>query len=688
MTGGALERLFEPRSIAVVGASADPAKAGYHALAALSDFGGAIFAVNPRAGAIQGRDAYASLREVGARLDLAALAVPAEMVPAVLEDCAAAGVEAAVIFAGGFAESGQAGAALQARVAAIGREAGIRILGPNTSGFVNPGHRLCATFLPSAAALRPGGLAIVAQSGGVNLALAFAAHNRGVGIRLGVGLGNASDVDFADVLDYLAADEGTRAIALHVEGVADYRRLVAAIARAAERVPVIALRVGRADVADPAASHTGKLTGDWALTGAALRQAGAVVVETSGELIDAARALLAARLQPGRRPGVAVVTGQAGPALLAVDLLRAGGASVPELAAATVERLDELIPAGTYRRNPVDTGRPGSSFGAVIETACSDPGIAVALVYALQEPGALDLAAVREARRSSQTPLVFATAGPAAEVALATVELEAAGVPVYESPEAGARAVLALVADARAAERRRAAGAATPRSPRDSTPPLGPAPLDERAAKEVLAAIGIRVPQGRACASRDEARAAYRALGPPVVVKLLDAAVTHKTEVGGVHVGIADADALEAALGALEASGASRFLVEEQVERGVELIVGAVRRPRFGPSVLVGIGGSTAEAVGDVAVRLSPVTPADAEEMLAELHGAALLDGYRGLPPVSRGELAAIVCAIGGLLVDHPEIAEIEVNPLRATAVGLVALDALITLAEQDNQVR
>ncbi|MDQ2623872.1 MAG: CoA-binding protein, partial [Actinomycetota bacterium] len=272
-----LDAMFRPRSIAVVGASANPDKAGNAMMQALRLFPGRLVPVNPRGGHVLGIEAVARLSDAGGT-DLAVLVVPPHAVPAALEDAALAGVRAAVVCAGGFAESGPDGALLQERVATVAREGGIRVLGPNTSGFMNPGEGATANFMPAVAELSAGSVSVVAQSGGVNLSIAFLLASAGIGLRLGVGLGNAVDVDFPELVDYLAADDATTAIGLHVEGVADGPALVAALRRATARKPVVALKVGRSDVSEFARSHTGAMTGSFELTRAALRQAGAVVV--------------------------------------------------------------------------------------------------------------------------------------------------------------------------------------------------------------------------------------------------------------------------------------------------------------------------------------------------------------------------------------------------------------------------
>jgi acetyltransferase len=677
-TGAALSALFEPRSVAVVGASASPGKAGNAMMRSLLSFPGSVYPINPRAGEVEGRVAYPKVSAVPEPVELAVIVVPPFAVPDALRDCASAGVRAAVICSGGMGESGPEGTDLQEEARKIARDAGIRVLGPNTSGFVVPALELAASFVPGAGEIPAGTIAIVAQSGGVNHALAFAAQNEGVGVRLAVGLGNAMDVTAADVVEHLAEDEGTRAIALHLEGVSDGRKLFEAVERAAPKKPVVALKVGRADVGEFARSHTGALTGSWRLARSALAQAGAVVVEDTTELLDATRALSAYRLPSKERPGIAVVSGQAGPALIIADSLRSAGVELPELGEETVERLGELLPPLTYQRNPVDTGRPGETFAGVLATVGDDPSVDAVAIYALHEPGALDPgAALKEMRARTETPTVFVTGGPREVLGQTVRSLDETGVPVYLAPERGARAVRALAADARAARRRGHREEAPP----PAVPNIGPEPLDEAAAKDLLDALGVKTPRRRACATREEAREAMSELGGRVVMKVLDPAITHKSDVGGVHVGVASDEAMKGALDAIDgltSRDGPRYLVEEMVGPGVELIVGGTRDASFGPTVLLGLGGVAAEAIGDLAVRLAPLSAGDADEIIGELSGKKLLEGFRGQPAADRDELVGLLLAVSGLLLARPEIAELDVNPVRVTAEGLVALDALI----------
>ncbi|MHA6621962.1 acetate--CoA ligase family protein [Pseudonocardia sp. DLS-67] len=676
---GAITRLFSPRGIAVVGASRDPSKLGAVMARSLAGFPGALALVNPRDPAMAPSVAAAAGH---GPIDLAVLCVPAAVSAVALREAAAGGARAAVVCGGGFAEAGPEGERHQVALARVAAETGIRVLGPNTSGFLAPAGGLTPSFVPGAADVPAGRVAVVAASGGVNHALAFLLAEAGHGVSLAVGLGNAVDVDAPDVLDHLAADPATAAVALHVESVADGPRLLAAVARLAARKPVVALVVGRHDVGAFARSHTGALATSWRTTRAALRQAGAVLAGSERELVDAVAALSLVRL-PAGASGVGVLTAQAGPGLLLLDDLRGRGIDVPELTPATRAAVGELLPPLTYQRNPVDTGRPGPAFAGVLRAVAADPGVDVVAGYALHEPDALDLAAaVDEAR--PEVPLVVAVGGAGREARAAREALLARGVPAMPDGTGVATAVTALLSDA--VTRSPAGpqhGGHTPVQPEQShhaAVRVGGGPWDEDLAKGVVAAFGVDVPPRRVCADRLAAHRALASLGGPVAVKVLDAAVLHKTEVGGVRLGVRTPAELDEALDAIGAAiGSGRVLVEAMAPPGVDLVVGARRDPVFGPVVLVGLGGTMAEVLADVAVRVAPVTPEAAAGMVDELAGRALLDGRRGGPVLDRAALGRFVAALGALLHAHPHLQDVEVNPLRVTAAGLVALDAVIT---------
>ncbi|MFI1358693.1 acetate--CoA ligase family protein [Streptomyces sp. NPDC020898] len=778
--------LFAPEGVVVIGASRQSGKLGAAMARSLAPFSGARALVNSRRPE-PGEGVYASVAEAAAhtagRLDLAVLCVPAAGCADALAEAAAAGCRAALVCAGGFGEAGPEGEAHADALRLVAQETGIRILGPNTSGFFAPHLGLTASFVPAAGQLPAGDIAVVAASGGVNHALSFDLVAAGNGISLGVGIGAGLGVTAADVLAHLAGDGRTTAVALHVETVPDGPRLVEAVRLAAAAKPVVALIVGRSDVGDFARSHTGALATSWRTTRAALRQAGAVVVDDEREMVDALTALSRIQLRPHPDPGLAIVTAQAGPGLLLADRVGADGIRMPELAETTRRALGVLLPPLTYQRNPVDTGRPAETFARVLDTTAADPAVHLLAVYALTEPDSVDLAtAAQDAGLGTDSPAVVVVGGLPEDVADQRARLHKAGIPALTGPASAANAVRALVAHARQRAVRidgstgpldgglpvhkagvpaptgpasaanvvpaptgpasaasalpapvtharqwavptegpsQAAAAPVPSGPLDGglpvhkagvPAPTGPAsaasalpapvtharqwamptegppqaaaapvpsgPLDEDAAKVFLSSLGIRTPDRVACDSRADAHRALGVLGGPVAVKVLDAAILHKTEIGGVHLGVRTPGELDAALDAIGAD--RRYLVEAMAPAGVDLVLGARRDPVFGPVVLAGLGGTAAEALADVAIRLAPLSVAEAAGMPDDLAACALLDGWRGGPVLDRAEFGRVVSALAAALAASPDTAEIEINPLRLTGDGLIALDAVI----------
>jgi acyl-CoA synthetase (NDP forming) len=673
-----LERLFAPESVAVVGASSSADKAGHQALLALATFGGDVFPVNPRATEIAGRRAFPSLGALGRPVDLVLLAVPAAACVEAVREAVACGCGGGLILGGGFAESGPAGAGLQAELHALCAESGFRVLGPNTAGFVNKDVSLTASFLPAADRIPAGPVAVIAQSAGINLTVSFLLERLGSGVSLAVGLGNAMNVDAADVLEFAAHRAATKSIALHLEGVVQGRRLYETLRRVTRTKPVVVLTVGKSDVGEFAQSHTGNLIGSYALRASALRQAGAVVVDTTDDLVAAAALMSQHRLAPQLRAGIGILTAQAGPGLVILDQLKSRGVSVPALAPRTLELIEQQLPPLTYLHNPVDTGRPGPSFGRVLELLADDPEISAVCAYALHEPAALRAETVLPDVASRLTkPLLFGTAGPRAETNETIAELRRRGLYVAESPEQLARAVLVLAEDAalqarllRDEPRAAVQGNASP--PREH---------DEHAVKQLLEALGIPSPRRLVCSSHAEARAALEQLTKPVVAKILAQEVSHKTELGGVQLNIGDEQALARALAKLDAiplTSERRYLLEEMAPPGLELIVGGQRDASFGPTLMVGLGGILAEALRDTATRLAPISLADASDMLGELRAAPLLAGFRNSPPLDCRALTEAMVSVGNFLVLHPEVTELEINPLRVYPRGVLALDGLL----------
>ncbi|GAA0243374.1 hypothetical protein GCM10009000_068810 [Halobacterium noricense] len=437
-----LQRLFNPDSIAVIGASQTEGKIGYEAMANVTAFSGSIYPVNPSSsGMVFGESFVASVTEVDDTIDLALLCVPGPVVPDVLEECGEANVGGAVIYAGGFAEAGEEGERLQERVVEIATEHDISLLGPNTSGFVVPSEELFASFASGVERIRAGNVAVVAQSGGVAHVLAFQARRENYGLSAMVGLGNRANVDFREVVSYFDADERTDAILLHVEGTDDGRGLLETC-RDAE-TPVVSYKVGKTDVGDFAESHTGALTGEHELYMAGFEQYGVLTVESTSELIDAGVAL-------GRSPtpsglNVGVVTAQAGPGIIIADRIQRAGGNLPELTAATQERLEELLPGITYSGNPVDTGRPMPEFGEVVSAVAEDEQVDIVLVYELfEEALGFPLNKLDGLAEGVDKPVLFATDGMEEDMTDDLASLRAANIPVFTSPERGAEAAALL----------------------------------------------------------------------------------------------------------------------------------------------------------------------------------------------------------------------------------------------------
>jgi acyl-CoA synthetase (NDP forming) len=670
-----LSAFFEPRGVVIVGASVSPGKLGHAMTQSLESYPGSLRLVNAR----PAPGMFGSIAEAvgsSADIDLAVMCVPASVTADAVRESAEAGVRAALVCAGGFAEAGGAGTGYAHDLDQVVAETGIRLLGPNTSGFFVPRDSLFASFVPGVREFGPGSVAVVAASGGINHVLSFGLQEEGAGVSLGVGLGAGQDVTAPDVLRYLSGHDRTRAVILHVESIPDGRDMVDAVTELSAVKPVVALIVGRNDVAEFARSHTGALTTSWRTARALLRQAGAVVVDDEAHAVAAAIALSKGRARPRRASGIGLITGQAGPGLVIADGLLGGGWTLPRLSRASQDRLAGLLPPLTFQCNPVDTGRPGESFSDVVSVVGEDPSIDIVGVYAIAED-VIDLPrAVAAGVAGTGLPVVVAVDGTAADVAAARRAARDADISIVRGPTPLARALSALAEDARL----RVVAAQPPVA---SSPQI-PAPVggwggewDEVRAKDLLSLLGIRTPARRRCARRSEAHDALAELGGPVAVKLVSSQVTHKSDIGGVVLGVDAPDAMDAALDALESIGASEFLVEEMADAGVEIVVGARHDEAFGPVVVVGLGGLAAEVIADIAIRSAPIDARVASGMIDDLVAVDLIDGYRGGPAVDREELGRVIAALGAIVADG-RIDEIEINPLRLTARGLIALDAVV----------
>ncbi len=691
MSDRSLAPFLDPASVAVVGASRDPFKVGGSVVANLrsAGFRGRIIPVNSRADTVQGLPAVPSLLNVEGAVDLAVIAVPAASVLPVLKECVSKGIGGAVVISAGFRETGGDGVRREAELREWMRGQPIRVLGPNCLGWIRPARRLNVTFAPGMP--EPGGIAFITHSGALAVAILDWARDRRVGFSLFASLGNQADVNESDLLEAMAADPETRVIACYLEGVADGRRFLGALGRAAAVKPVVLLKAGRSpEGARAVSSHTGALAGSDRAFDAAARQAGALRVDTVEELFDVARALASQPLPRGRR--LVVVTNGGGLGIVAADAARAAGLTMEAPSEPLRQRLAAGLPAAAGLGNPVDLVGDADArrYGHALHALGSDS--ADAMLVLLTPQAATDAASIARtiaaSTRGWPIPIVAAFVG-GARVAPGARALEEAGIPCYAFPEP---AVKTLAGMARLAERRGAV-ATTPGRQMDPTDArawlaqLGASPAPQLGMPELaplLTAYQIPCITARVVRSADEAAAAAERIGFPVALKIVSPDITHKTEVGGVVLGLHDRRAVrEAASGILGRVAIERpqavvqgLLVEAMAPAGKELLLGGVRDGQFGPLVMVGLGGIYVEIFRDTAARLAPVSAPEALAMLDELKVAPLLRGTRGEPAVDRHALAGIIGRFSQLLMDLPELAEIEINPLMVGPDGAVAVDA------------
>ena len=690
-----LDALFEPNSIAIVGASNDPAKIGGIPLSYFLKyrFDGPIHPVNPNYDAIQGLAAVPSLEAIGTPVDMAVFALPARQIPAAIEDAARAGLRTAVMFSSGFAEMGGAGVAAQRAVTDRAAAAGIRLLGPNCLGFMSIRRNLYATFTPALQRQVPtaGRIAIVSQSGAFGSYSLQLARRRGLGLSYWVTTGNEGDIQLADCIDWLADDEATEVMLCYMEGCRDGNRLRAALSRARDAGKrLVVIKVGRTEAGSAAAaSHTAALSGEDAVYDALFAQYGVWRAQSIEEFFSVGYAAATARMPAGGRLGIMTVSGGVG-ALMADDASSLG-LPLPAMPQAAQAELRGLVPF-CAPGNPVDvTGQFQNQheiFDRAIDlmaTSARYDGLAIFTAASglspVFGPRVRDsLLAARERHPDMATALVTLMDDDDRE------RLDAAGILCFEDPGSAIRAMAAL---------RFFAQAAAQRAERATDKPVAPAPalpqgaLDEHQALAIIASAGIAAVDARVAGDAAAALAAADAIGYPVVLKILSPDIGHKSDVGGVRVGIANAQSLRATyddmLGQVRArcpdARLHGVLVAPMITDGVEMIIGSLQDPVFGPVVLCGLGGVAAEALRDTALRVAPIDLDDAHAMIDGLRGRRLLDGMRGAPPADVPALARALVALSDLaLAGRDTIESIDVNPLRVRAMGegVLALDALV----------
>jgi acetyl coenzyme A synthetase (ADP forming)-like protein len=695
-TTASLRPFFQPRAVAVVGASRDPASIGYRIVEALAvnRFAGPIYPVNPNAAEIRSLRAYASVRDLPEPVDLALIAVPPRAVAAVVDDCAARGIRAIVVITAGYGEVGAEGRAMQQQLARQVRGHGMRMIGPNCMGLLNadPAVRLNATFVPIFPP--PGRVAMSSQSGALGLAVLAAARRFNLGFSTFVSVGNKADVSSNDLLQYWEEDPGTEVILLYLESFGNPRRFARIARRVGRRKPVVVLKSGRTTAGGRAAgSHTAALAASDTAVDALFQQTGVVRAETLEEMFDLALALGSQPLPRGRR--VALVTNAGGPGILCADTCEAGGLLLPEPSAGLKARLAEFLPAAASLGNPVDmiASAPPEHYrrtvAAVLSSGEFDAMIVICIPVGLAETPALTRAVgegIAEARKAGAVDRPVLACWMAEQTSRSQFDLGGEKIPAYEFPEAAARA---LAKTARYADWRSRPLGVIPEFDDLDVPTAravchkalaerGDRWLSVEEAHAVLAAFRLPLQPGGMARNADEAVALAQRVGFPVAVKLASRTLVHKTEAGGVQLNLGDADAVHRAFqeihDRLKREGKldemEGVLVQRMVAGGAEVMIGVTQDALFGPLIAFGLGGIHVEILADVCFRVTPLTDRDAAEMVRSIRGTKLLDGYRGYPAADRPAIEEVLLRISRLVEEVPEISGLDLNPIFALRPG------------------
>ncbi|MCX6065434.1 MAG: acetate--CoA ligase family protein [Chloroflexi bacterium] len=678
-----LNGFFNPRGIAILGASSDPSKLGYAVARNLVESGylGAVHLVNPKGGALFGHVMVTSVSEIPDPVDLAIVIVPASSAPQAMRELGQRGIRAAILTSGGFREVGPQGAKLEAEVMQVCQEFGLRLIGPNCVGLLDTHLPFDTTFLPLPMPAR-GELAFLSHSGAFCAAVIDWSRGQGFGFSRLVSLGNQADLTETDLLPIIADDPNTKTICLYLETISNGQLFLEAARRITPHKPIVALKVGRtASGQKAAASHTGALAGSESALNATFEKAGVLRAASAEQLFDWARALSACPLPVGKK--IAIVTSAGGPGVIAADALEAEGLTLAPISAETDARLKELLPAAASTHNPVDMLASGSpqQYASCLSVLLSDPAIDGVMVITLPPPShrAEDIAdALIPLIKAATKPVLVAQMG-AFLTAAAFEHFTQAGIPVYPFPERAASALGVLA--------RRAEFLATETEPVDQRE-FPVAPVESLSADDLVAAYGIPTSPLKLAASPDDAARLVADMTFPVVAKIASPDILHKSDIGGVLLNLNSvAEVVSAYATLMERAQAARpharldgITLQRQIADGQDVIIGCVRDPQFGPLMMFGSGGIEAEGLKDVAFALAPLNQAQAEKMIQKTWAGQKLAGFRSIPPVDKSAVIQALIRLSWLAVEHPEISEIEINPLRALAQGAVAVDTRLKI--------
>jgi acetyl coenzyme A synthetase (ADP forming)-like protein len=681
MTTSSLSPFFTPQGVAVIGASTDPAKLGYRLAHNLVESGyqGRVYYVNPKGGSLLGREMIRTIAEIPDPVDLAVLLIPALIVPQTLRDCGERGIRAVIISSGGFKETGAEGAALELECLRIARQYGMRLMGPNCVGVIDTHVPLDTSFLPPPGPLA-GDMAFVSHSGVICDVAIDWARSLGFGVSRLVSLGNQVDVTETDVLAPVAADPHTRVITLYLEGVGDGPRFVVEASRASRLKPIVAIKLGRSAGGQRAvASHTGAMVGQDHAFDAAFRRAGVMRASTSEELYDWSRALAWCSLPAGRQVGILTMAGGAG--VIAADSVETFGLHLTDLQEATQAAMRTVLPAAASVRNPVDMlgSATPDQYVFCLKAMLADPGVQSLLVI-IPPPPTGTAEAIAEAIipliNGADKPVVLALIGGNL-VSEAARLLRAAHIPEYPFPESAVSALAVLA--------RRAEYLVQPERVDEVLSGLDTLAAQkaiehpgENGTADALAAYGIPIPGLELARSAGEAAQIAARLGFPVALKIASADILHKSDVGGVLLNRMDAESVRLGYEQVVANARlarpeaviSGVHVQRMITSGQEVIVGMVRDAQFGPLVMFGSGGVEVEGLKDVTFELAPLNRRETEAMLERTWAGRKLRGFRNILPADRAAVIDVLMRLAQLAVDFPQIAEIEINPLRVLLEG------------------
>ena len=694
-----LDRLFSPKSIAVIGASKTMGKVGYLVMSNLvqSGFQGPIIPVNSAGGELFGLPVYPQIADYPETVDLVVIAVPAEMVPEAAKEAVKKKAGSIVVVASGFKESGKQGRELEEQLAAICHKGGVRLLGPNCLGVINTTLKLNASFskrIPQA-----GQLSIFSQSGALCTAMMDIADERELGVAKSVSIGNKADITEVDVLAALAHDEDTKVIVGYLEDISDGDKFVKAAEEASSHKPVVILKAGTTSAGSRAASnHTGVLAGKDTAYGAAFKRAGICRADSFEALFDYATALA---LQPTPRGDrVLIITNSGGSGTMAADAVEKAGMSVTRLSESLATTLRQELPAAAFIDNPIDISAAAEPkhYAAAIDTAMADGSIDAILVVLAPQYMTEPAATVRSiVAHLDETIPVLASFLGGSDIMPSRKELAAAGLPFYDSPERAVGALKAMheygVWKNRPARhvvrfpvnRRRVERIITRRQR------TGRLRLGEVKAKDILKAYGFHIMEGKMTTTPEEAVEYARFIGYPVAMKIVSPNIVHKSDLGGVRLNLGSsqevADAFDLMMLRIKKNAPNALVegvyVEKMAEKGLEVIIGMTRDPQFGPMLMFGLGGIFVEVMKDVTFHLAPITQNEAVQMLKSTRSYELLEGKRGLKEVDISAIAVALQRISQLTTDFPQIIELDINPLIVGEIGNepVVADAGMTFA-------